>query len=113
MRGCYGRDAGGIVEMADAFAAPGREGMKRFLLYAMHMVRQCILLNYGAEPLVRMTQRERDFAQRFAPFIHHGNVLDVQSLMEEAHRDVGGNVNGKLIFMDLSIRMNTLLRREM
>jgi len=113
MRGCYGRDAGGIVEMADAFAAPGREGMKRFLLYAMHMVRQCILMNYGADALVRMTQRERDFAQRFAPFIHHGNVLDVQSLLEEAHRDVGGNVNGKLIFMDLSIRMNTLLRREM
>lgn len=113
MRGCYGRDAGGIVEMADAFVAPGREGMKRFLLYAMHMIRQSILLNYGVHSLVKMTQRERAFAAKFAPFVHHGNVLDIQELLEEAHRDVSGNVNGKLVFMDLSIRLNTLLRQAM
>jgi DNA polymerase-3 subunit delta' len=99
--------------MADAFVAPGREGMKRFLLYAMHMIRQSILLNYGVHSLVKMTQRERAFAAKFAPFVHHGNVLDIQELLEEAHRDVSGNVNGKLVFMDLSIRLNTLLRQAM
>jgi DNA polymerase-3 subunit delta' len=85
--------------------------MKRFLLYAMHMVRQCIVGNYGAMDLVRLTAKERAFAEKFAPFIHHGNVSQMFKELEQAHRDIAGNVNGKLVFMDLSVRMNLLLRR--
>ena len=110
MRSCYAQDTVATVDLADAFAKPGREGMKRFLRYALHMVRQCIVGNYGAHTLVRLTDQERAFAQKFAPFIHHGNVLEMQELLETAHRDISGNVNGKLVFMDLSARMNNLLR---
>ena len=85
--------------------------MKRFLQYALHMVLQCIVGNYGAFEAVRLTARERAFAEKFAPFIHHGNVLEMQQLVEAAYRDVVGNVNGKLVFMDLSVKLNGLLRR--
>jgi len=84
--------------------------MKRFLRYGLHMVRQCIVGNYGAQSLVRLTEAERKFAEKFAPFIHHGNVLDLQEQIEIAHRDIAGNVNGKLVFMDLSAQVNILLR---
>jgi hypothetical protein len=30
--------------------------------------------------------------------------------LEEAHSDVAGNVNGKLVFVDLSLRVHRLLR---
>jgi len=99
------------MELSEDFAKPGREGMKRFLRYALHMVRQCIVGNYGAQSLVRLTEKERAFAEKFAPFIHHANVLELQELLESAHRDIAGNVNGKLVFMDLSARVNILLRR--
>lgn len=111
MRACYASQSGKIVELAEAFAKPGREGMKRFLIYALHMVRQCIVGNYGAMDLVRLTAKERAFAEKFAPFIHHGNVLKMQEELEMAHRDVSGNVNGKLVFLDLSVRLNILLHR--
>jgi len=111
MRACYGSKSGDLVTLAELFAKPGRESMKRFLLYAMHMVRQCIVGNYGAMELVRLTAKERAFAEKFAPFIHHGNVAQMFTELEQAHRDIAGNVNGKLVFMDLSVRMNLLLRR--
>ena len=111
MRACYGSNAGALVTLADQFAKPGREAMKRFLIYAMHMVRQCIVGNYGAMNLVRLTGQERAFAEKFAPFIHHGNVSHLFQEFEKAHGDISGNVNGKLVFMDLSVQVNLLLRK--
>jgi DNA polymerase-3 subunit delta' len=111
MRACWGTKGIELVDQSEAFAKPGREAMKRFLQYALHMIRQCIVGNYGAFDAVRLTARERAFAEKFAPFIHHGNVLEMQSLLEAAHRDIAGNVNGKLVFMDLSFKLSGLLRR--
>ena len=110
MRACYSNDTPQTTQLADDFSKTGRESMKRFLKYALHMVRQCIVGNYGAMSLVRLTPSERSFAEKFAPFIHHGNVLELQDLLEKAHQDIAGNVNGKLVFLDLSARVNILLR---
>jgi len=111
MRACWAKKGVDFMEQSERFSKPGREGMKRFIQYALHMVRQCIVGNYGAMDAVRLTARERDFAEKFAPFIHHGNVLEMQQLLETAYRDIAGNVNGKLVFLDLSVKLNALLRR--
>jgi DNA polymerase III subunit delta' len=111
MRACYGQDSPAMVELAEEVSKMGREVMKRFFIYSMHMVRQCIVGNYGAMELVRLTDEERGFAEKFAPFIHHDNVLGLQSLLEKAHRDIAGNVNGRLVFLDLSVQVNMLLRK--
>lgn len=112
MRACWAQDMEEMVSLGDAFSATGREGMKRFLKYALHMVRQCIIGNYGAMDLVRLTERELAFCQKFSPFIHHGNVEEIQSLIERAHRDVSGNVNGKLVFLDMSVQTHIQLRKS-
>jgi DNA polymerase-3 subunit delta' len=111
MRACWGLKGAELLDQSDRFAKPGREAMKRFLVYALHMVRQCIVGNYGAMETLRLTSRERAFAEKFAPFIHHGNVLEMQQLIEAAYRDIQGNVNGKLVFMDLSVKLHGLLKR--
>jgi DNA polymerase-3 subunit delta' len=54
---------------------------------------------------------ERRFAEKFAPYIHHGNVVDMQVELEKAARDVTGNVYGRTVFLDLSMRMMELLHR--
>jgi len=59
---------------------------------------------------VRLTSAEQAFLANFAKFIHHDNVLDLREALEEAHADVAGNVNGKLVFVDLSLRVHRLLR---
>jgi len=110
MRACWSRDGRAMVEGSEAFASLGREGQKRFLHYALHLVRQSIVGHFRAETLVRLTQSEQAFLAKFSKFIHHDNVLDLRQALEDAHGDVAGNVNGKLVFVDLSLRVHRLLR---
>ena len=111
MRTCYARDGRKAAGMADRFHDLGREAQKQFLAYALHMVRQCIVGNYGAKSAVRLRAAEQGFAKKFAAFIHHGNVIDMQSILERAAREVAGNVYGRTVFLDLSMRMMELLHR--
>lgn len=111
MRTCFARDGRKTATLADAFHDFGREAQKQFLAYALHMVRQCIVGNYGAADAVRLRASERGFAEKFAPYIHHGNVVDMQGELEKAARDVTGNVYGRTVFLDLSMRMMELLHR--
>jgi len=111
MRTCYARDGRKAAGIADQFHDLGREPQKQFLAYALHMVRQCIVGNYGAATAVRLRTIERGFADKFANFIHHGNVVDMQSTLENAAREVAGNVYGRTVFLDLSMRMMELLHR--
>jgi DNA polymerase-3 subunit delta' len=111
MRTCFSRDGRKAAALADGFHDLGREDQKQFLAYALHMVRQCIVGNYGATEAVRLRTSERGFAEKFAPYIHHGNVVDMQAELEKAARDVTGNVYGRTVFLDLSMRLMELLHR--
>ncbi|MGB2015145.1 MAG: ATP-binding protein, partial [Flavobacteriales bacterium] len=82
MRACWSRDGRAMVEGSEAFASLGREGQKRFLHYALHLVRQSIVGHFGAETLVRLTQPEQAFLAKFSKFIHHDNVLDLRQALE-------------------------------
>jgi DNA polymerase-3 subunit delta' len=112
MRACWARDAEAMMRQGNDFAAPGREAQKRFLTYALHMVRQCIVGNYGVQSLVRLTEGEAAFLSKFQRFIHHQNVVKITALLEAAHRDIAGNVNSKIVFADLSVQIHMLLRRD-
>ena len=111
MRTCFARDGRKAAGMADRFHDLGREPQKAFLTYALHMVRQCIVGNYGADGAVRLRAAERAFAEKFAPYIHHANVVDMQTGLERAAREVAGNVYGRTVFLDLSMAMMELLHR--
>ena len=112
MRACWARNAEAMMMQANDFAAQGREAQKSFITYALHMVRQCIVGNYGATSLVRLTSGEAVFLSKFQKFIHHQNVVKITSLLEAAHKDITGNVNSKIVFMDLSVQIHMLLRKE-
>ena len=58
-----------------------------------------------------MSQKESDFSVRFARFINERNVVEIMEAVEEARRDVGQNVNPKMIFFDFGLRMIVLIIR--
>ena len=58
MRTCYAQDGRKAAGLADRFHDLGREPQKQFLAYALHMVRQCIVGNYGAKSAVRLRAAE-------------------------------------------------------
>lgn len=111
MRACYKRDAKKINSIAMELAKMNLPAQLQFVDYALHFVRQCIVSNYGEDQLARFSNDERGFAQKFAPFIHHGNVIRINELLNEAYTDLRGYVNAKIVFADLSLKMHNELHR--
>ena len=52
-----------------------------------------------------MTEREKNFSQRFAPYVHEGNVIPLSNEFERAYSDISRNGNAKIIFTDLCIKV--------
>ena len=98
---------------ADEMAASsvGRERQKKFLNYAQRMVRENFILNLQQPELNYLTSYEADFSDRFSPFINERNVEDIMAEFALAERQVEQNVNAKMIFFDLVLKIIMLLKR--
>ena len=111
MRMCYQRDIKGIKNWSEEIADWGRERQKDFLDYVLYLVRENFMYNFQIPELNFMSQKESDFSVRFARFINERNVVEIMEAVEEARRDVGQNVNPKMIFFDFGLRMIVLIIR--
>jgi DNA polymerase-3 subunit delta' len=112
MRHCYSKKIPALHAWSEKMAELTREDLKHFLLYALDQMRQNLVLNYTSENISRFTASEKAFALKFSPFINHLNIEDIMLELEAAHRSVGQNVNNKILFFELSMRIFRLLNRK-
>ena len=99
-----------LIEWSETIAKTGRETQKRFLNYCLQFFRQALLLNYDAESLVFLHPKTPNFKlEKFAPFIHSGNILDINKELNDAIYHIERNGNAKIILLDLSIKLTRLL----
>ncbi len=57
-----------------------------------------------------MTPEEETFSNRFAPFIHTGNVGRMEREFSRAETDIARNANAKIVLFDLAIKLMGFLR---
>jgi DNA polymerase-3 subunit delta' len=67
------------------------------------------MLSSISSELVRMTPAERQFADKFSPFIHQANIANLTELFSEAGRNIERNAYGKLVFTDLALKISVQL----
>ena len=89
----------------------GRERQKNFLVYAQHMLRENFILNLQQLELNYLNQTEADFSKNFSPFIHAGNVEDLMTEFALAQRHIEQNVNARMVFFDLMLKIIVLLKK--
>ena len=94
-----------------AAAAMGRERQKNFLGYAQRMTRENFIRNLQQPELNYLTASEADFSLRFSPFINERNVEDIMTEFALAERHIEQNVNAKMVFFDLTLKIIMLLKR--
>jgi DNA polymerase III subunit delta' len=99
----------GVFSWIDEVGASGRERQKNFINYALHIIRESMVLNYGDPGLVKLGADEREFVQKFAPFIHSGNIDRFTDELNKAYFHLERNANVKILFMDLAFKFNELL----
>ena len=102
-----------LISWSETIAKSGRETQKRFLNYCLQFFRQAMLLNYSADSLVFLEPKTRGFKlEKFAPFIHSGNILDITKELNDAIYHIERNGNAKIILLDLSIKLTRLLHTK-
>jgi DNA polymerase-3 subunit delta' len=110
MRLCFKKDIKGVSNWVEDISRIGRVRQIDFLKYALHLIRQCALLNYGADDLLTIKGDERVFMQNFAPYINHLNLEDYISMFDEARSHIDRNANARILFTDISYRLLILLK---
>ena len=72
-----------------------------------------MLLNYNANELVFMEPKSESFKlEKFAPFVHENNVLEISDEIQDAIYHIERNGNSKIILTDLSIKLTRLLHKK-
>ena len=97
------------LDMADAKV--GREKQRAFLQYAQKQVRENYIFNLQQPELNYQTSDEREFSQRFSPYINASNVEQIMNELDKAERQIGQNGNAKIIFFDLCLQFIVLLKK--
>lgn len=105
-------DCNKAIAWIDECAALGREKQKQFLQYALEVFRDSLMYNYGDRSLVRLSGQERQFLEKFAPFVNQKNY---ERLVEEFNSNyyyIERNANPKILFMDLILKTNELINMK-
>lgn len=102
-----------LIDWSNEVAGMGRETQKSFLLYCLDFFRQALLMNYRAKDLVYIQPTTANFKlEKFAPFVHGANILDITNEIEDAIYHIERNGNAKIILTDLSIKLTRLLHKK-
>lgn len=100
------------LQWIDENAASGREKQKQFFQYGLEVFRDCLMYNYGNRDLVRLSGQEKQFLEKFAPFVNQKNY---ERLIEEFNSNyyyIERNANPKILFMDLFLKTNELINTK-
>ena len=101
-----------LIEWSDTIAKTGRETQKRFLEYCLQFFRQALLMSYKSDQLVFMETKTNFQLSKFAPFVHSGNILEIEKEISEAIYHIERNGNAKIILLDLSMKLTRFLHKK-
>ena len=118
MRLCFSalqvKDIDKLVQWSEMMAKAGRENQKSFLLFASNVMRDALLKNYGVEKMMKMNVSGQNFTmEKFAPFIHAENCMEIISELNMAQLHVERNANPKILFLDTSFKIARLLHKKL
>ena len=118
MRLCFSalknKDIDKLVQWSEMMANSGRENQKNFLLFTSNVVRDALLKNYGVEKMMKMNISGHNFTiDKFAPFIHAENCMEIISELNMAQLHIERNANPKILFLDTSFKIARLLHKKL
>lgn len=111
MRNSWKRDIMNMKIKADQFAAMGRDKQKAFLAYAQKMIRENFLYRLQVPEINYMNRKEAEFAVNFHPYVYEENIIDFMEELALAEKHIEANVNPRMIFFDLSLKIAVLLKK--
>lgn len=112
MRCCYKGYGPEVVEWVEKFAGIGRENQKHFLRYALHFLREYMMLKLTGNQQVRLRDEELKTAMNLVRVIEMDQIELMVQLLNDSSYYIERNANPKVLFLDNSIQMHKILKRK-
>jgi DNA polymerase-3 subunit delta' len=114
MRICFNplRTTEQLLAWVDGMATASREQQKQFLAACLNMVRECLLINLSDGSLVRLDPAQRASIEKFLPFVTLQNAESFISTLNEGIFHLERNAHAKILFLDLSMKINKVLQQK-
>jgi len=111
-RKCYKGNGLEIVDWVELFVKYGREEQKRFFKYGLHFVRSLMLQFCGIEQLNTASEEEGNIFDKMIrnEIIDFDKIDMISDLFSETIYSIERNANPKVLFLDVSITLNRILR---
>lgn len=110
MRLSYMKKLFEMKNWSDEMSTIGREKQKAYLQYAQQLIRENFIMNFSNPELNYMNEDESNFSSKFHAFVNHNNVEGIIEELSLAEKDISQNVNPKMVFFDLSLKLIMLLK---
>lgn len=111
MRFAFARNVPELMNWAEGMAGIGREKQKKFIAQALHLVRENFSLSMAGGSVNYMNKSEMDFSKKFHPFINERNIFNISEEFNKAAYHIESNGNGKIIFLDMALKMVKYIRQ--
>ena len=111
MRNSWKRDIKNIKAKADYFASLGRDKQKGFLAYAQGLIRENFIGHLQLPEINYMNRKEAEFSKNFSTYVNERNVIDFMDELALAERHIEQNVNPRMVFFDISVKIAVLLKK--
>ena len=111
MRNGWTRDIVAMKSFSDEMASMGPERQMNFLLFCQGQIRENFVYCLHEPALNYMSKEEAGFAKNFSPYVNERNVIDIMDELSLAEMHISQNVNARMVFFDLSMRITVLVKQ--
>ena len=112
MRNSWKSNLKSLKEYSEKIASFGREKNLRLLDYFSHSIRENYIYNFKIPNLTLMTTEEKEFSNKFSPFINEKNIEKISDIISSSYNDIERNGNAKIIMFDMFLDMATLIKSK-
>jgi len=110
MRLCWTADVPKMLTFCDEISKEGRESNKSFLQFGMAVLRNCLVMNYTGNDIVKFREEERAFLEKFSPYVNQANAARFSEEFNSAIYHIERNVSPGMVFLDLSLTVAKLIK---
>lgn len=105
MRVCYAQDFTKLMRHVERFQEMQKENQKNFLTYIVYMLRHIMLVQSKSESLLKAHEEELQLAEKLSQLLDYASIQKLHIWLSEAQYYLDRNVNAKILFLNLSLRI--------
>lgn len=104
--------AGELLKWTEENGKTGRENLKSFLEYSTHIFREALMMLHVKNYNARLATDELNLATRINKFLTYKKLEKLLDLINRKHYEIERNVSPKMVLMDMSLKMNKIIRAK-